>query len=474
MERDRIWLLAARLQKRAARFPYSVSLTAISLAAALGTVHATEYFVATTGDDSNTGTQSAPFRHLSKGAFAAANPGDTVTVMDGLYDNEGVVGPNFGEAFVVTLTHSGVSDRPITIRAQHRGAVILDSGNITSESDTTCTGANSYFDLANASYIVIEGFTLTASCSSGFQSNGAAHDVVIRNNEIKNIGTYTLNENNGGACYGIDGIYLNPSEYNFLIDGNSWHDIGRTSTGTSGCTKEHDQGIYTFASNTTIINNVFYNLLSGWAIQLSPGVGNVLIANNTFFNTSPSTGQSGQITFWGVNNNISVVDNIFYLPPRTAFASFQYNGSGNLADHNIVYGPNTKLKGAGLASLQATNTLTGDPNFVDVSSGIFQLQPGSAAIDAGIPLSQISHDFNGVPRPQGVSTDIGAFEHSQPSACDLNRDGVVTFSDYSLAVKMALGQSPCTTNLVGAGVCNVVLIQRIANAALGGACRQGP
>ena len=59
--------------------------------AAFGIAQGATYYVATTGSDSNSGAQSAPFRHLSKAAAVAQQPGDTVIVMDGTYDNEGVI-----------------------------------------------------------------------------------------------------------------------------------------------------------------------------------------------------------------------------------------------------------------------------------------------------------------------------------------------------------------------------------------------
>jgi hypothetical protein len=40
----------------------------------------------------------------------------------------------------------------------------------------------------------------------------------------------------------------------------------------------------------------------------------------------------------------------------------------------------------------------------------FHILPGSAAIDKGIPLSDVSHDKDGVKRPQGTAFDLGAFE----------------------------------------------------------------
>ena len=143
-------------------------------------------------------------------------PGDTVVVMDGTYDNEGVLAPGY----VVRLKYSGAPGRPITFMAQNRGRAVLDSMNTSTTAQ--CNGAASYFDLYNASYIVIQGFIIQRSCDSGFQSNDGAHDITIRWNEIRNIGNRTVTDQ-----YGRDGIYINNREYSFTFDGNIFHDIGR-------------------------------------------------------------------------------------------------------------------------------------------------------------------------------------------------------------------------------------------------------
>jgi hypothetical protein len=60
---------------------------------------------------------------------------------------------------------------------------------------------------------------------------------------------------------------------------------------------------------------------------------------------------------------------------------------------------------------------------------------------------------------------------SAANSCDLNADGIVNKSDADLAVSMSLGQIPCTANIAGPGVCNAVVVQRVADAAqAGGAC----
>ena len=62
---------------------------------------------------------------------------------------------------------------------------------------------------------------------------------------------------------------------------------------------------------------------------------------------------------------------------------------------------------------------------------------------------------------------------AQVNACDLNSDGAVNSADEQAAVNMVLGLLPCTANIYGAGVCNVVVVQRVVNAALGGPCLTG-
>ena len=64
--------------------------------------------------------------------------------------------------------------------------------------------------------------------------------------------------------------------------------------------------------------------------------------------------------------------------------------------------------------------------------------------------------------------------HAQAlNACDLNGDGLVNVLDVQLAANMVLSLAPCTANVIGTGVCNIVVIQRVINAAVSGTCLAG-
>jgi hypothetical protein len=59
------------------------------------------------------------------------------------------------------------------------------------------------------------------------------------------------------------------------------------------------------------------------------------------------------------------------------------------------------------------------------------------------------------------------------NACDLNQDGKVDAADVQAAINGSIGLSSCNANVYGTGVCNVVVVQRVVNASLGGACLTG-
>jgi hypothetical protein len=62
---------------------------------------------------------------------------------------------------------------------------------------------------------------------------------------------------------------------------------------------------------------------------------------------------------------------------------------------------------------------------------------------------------------------LTSWSGSAPSPCDVNGDLQTNVVDAQLEVNMALGITPCTNP---SGVCTVVSVQRVVNAALGGTC----
>ena len=384
---------------------FKPALKAACAVLTLAGAQAATYYVSTTGSDSNSGTQSAPFQHVSRGA-AAAHAGDTVIVLNGTYDNEGKVADSGGGGSVITMTNAGSPGNPITIMAQNRGGAILNAAS-TTQGSLGCAGAWAYFDLSYTSYVVIQGFVIENACVNAFHANATAHDITIRWNEIRNIGNW----NNPASTLSPTGIYLNPNEYNFTFDGNIWHDIG----GGTNVNQQH--AIYSASSNITIVNNIFYNQVHGWDIQTAGGR-NIYIANNTF--AFPNPHRDGHIVLWddGIANSLSNVlieNNVFYQPQNYAVVTALSGGSigGCTIQYNLTTAGTTYDSGSPCS--QTSNLTSTDPKFANPSSAPydFHVQAGSPAIGSGMMESFTTVDFDNSPR--GNPYDRGSYQyHSAP------------------------------------------------------------
>jgi hypothetical protein len=362
-------------------------LLALNLAAAYAA--AATFYVSTQGADSNPGSSSAPFRTLAR-AVAVAGPGDTVIVSDGIYGHEDTITGGDGsqiEAAPVVLRRSGYPNAWITIKAENKWGAVLDC-------EMLC---DAYIDLKDASYIVIQDFVVTRGYREGIHSNGAAHDIALRGNRIE----YIANRSSS-TTFGMDGMYTSPNCYNFIIDGNVFHDIGRNDA------TNLDHGLYLRGSYFTVTNNIFYNIPHGWSIQAADGLNNVLIANNTFaFQNNPGP-PGGQIMLWNTQSNIVIRNNIFYQPRNSAIVRNRSSVSACYIDHNLVSGANQVITDP--TGCAVWSTLSGDPQFVNSSLTPFDfhLQASSPAIGAGAAVTGLITDFDGNTRSSDTPPDIGA------------------------------------------------------------------
>ena len=116
---------------------------------------------------------------------------------------------------------------------------------------------------------------------------------------------------------------------------------------------------------------------------------------------------------WTIRNgatNNQVYNNTVYNN-REFGISIGGNASNTIVKNNIVYGNGSAITNWGDPGAVISNNLTSDPMFVNASANDFRLQSTSPAIDAGVTLSAVPTDFNGIARPQGSRYDIGAYEY---------------------------------------------------------------
>ena len=96
-----------------------------------------------------------------------------------------------------------------------------------------------------------------------------------------------------------------------------------------------------------------------------------------------------------------------------------------------------------------------------------------ASLESAVPLLPSRHAILAA-LAAGLTLFAPTAVHSQAlNACDLNGDGAVDIRDAQMAANMALGLAPCTANVIGIGVCDISVIQRVIDAALSGLCRTG-
>jgi len=378
------------------------------------TALATTYHVATTGSDSNPGTEKQPWRTV---AHAVSNmvAGDTTYVRGGIYKEE-----------IIKFRESGTQSAPIKLVNAPGESPIVDCidpaqvHRIIIEHKSGIAGT--------IGWITIEGFEIR-NCYNGMKII-SGHDLTIRRNWIHhNPGTGILGN---GTRILVDRNIINHNG-----------DIEGCQAGTNQCAPG-SHGVYLNGTANVITNNVIYDNLT-FGVQLNgasasnyrPGVHpsaefarseNWVIANNTFAYSWRGAG----IVVWGSTcNNARIENNIFYenavsSPKATQGIHFTSTTcTGVTIKNNLAYASGsggTSFLGLwaieGVHYTQSGNIVNvSDPRFVNApatlpSSPNFSLTERSPAIDAGLPLPMTKIAFDGTPRPQGRAYDIGAYEYS--------------------------------------------------------------
>ena len=160
-------------------------------------------------------------------------------------------------------------------------------------------------------------------------------------------------------------------------------------------------------SNLLFMNNVFVNMYQGLLVD---GDGGSTITGLQFFNnTVDNVTQEGVVLIKNVPAT-QIINNIFcdvgnggdnYLAADSSSSNFT-------ATHNVMWMSNGSMPGTYGSNATYINE---NPKFVNLSGLNFHLSSSSPMINAGQALSPVTHDYDGVLRPQGPAYDIGAFEY---------------------------------------------------------------
>jgi len=399
---------------------------------------ANNYYVSTTGSDSNPGTQALPWKTLQHAAdsLVLGSGGAIVHVASGIYNSTTYCSTSYvNTTAMVCVTKSGTASQPITFISDQRWQAKL-----------TCPSGNPFFVLVG-SYIRVIGFDMT--CPAGTFASGTygnfGHNE-YHNNYFHDFATSSCPST--GVLFGV-GNNSQPGWTNnvgFVAEGNVIRHAGAVTSAQPQCNQMH--AIYFAEPYDVVTNNVISGAVGYGIVLYGGGVCHETIANNTVFNNSQGgiriENVGDQSGYWDECANGAVTDyntviNNLVVNNATgqAFGGGSYTGQGygidstaphvgthNLYSNNLLYGnaPDQYLLGSGEIALnQRTGTdvtvftnYQSDRNWAPAAGYNYQnysLTSGSPAIDAGISPAAPAIDINGAVRPFNAVWDIGAYEY---------------------------------------------------------------
>lgn len=422
---------------------------------------ATDYFVAKTGKDTNPGTQLLPWKTISRAAdYLVA--GDTVYIGPGTYSerlipaNSGINGqyisftaqagasviidgtaitlPDYDSGLVDIEGRSHIRVSGLNVRnagpyQNNSGIYINTSSNIIIENNDIYNTVSSGIGVWNSTNIVLDRNEVQLACNDGEQeciTIAGTNGFEVKNNHV---------HHNGPGTNGGEGIDAKDGSRNGTIHNNLVHDLNRLGIYVEAWDK-HTYNIEVFKNkiyncqndgitlaseqgglleNISITNNLIYDNYNGISITpngdvASPPMRNLSVVNNTIHKNggkSPSNQWGGGIVVDNPNINTLVIRNNIFSQNYTFQILIDTQVSALSVDHNLVYGfryYDNEVKGI--------SSVSGDPLFINKTSGDFHLQASSPAIDKGHSLMAPSDDYDSVKRPQGMYYDIGAYEYS--------------------------------------------------------------
>ncbi len=409
------------------------------------------YFVALNGSDSSgqAGNINRPFRSAQKTLDRSSfGPGDHLVLRGGDWtDNNRLY-----HAFLSIHHKSGTAANPMVIMGYPTDTVNI----LRTPTNGITRGLHSW---ATNGHFVLANFHVNMNGGGGSCVNLTPGSENIRVVNIEGQGMWE--DSGGSAC--IEG-----SGKRYRILGNHVHHNGgsklyhalyfdgRDTTGPNDIEIAYNhihhqtggRGIQIYGDTGTLINNVrvHHNVihhipLDGILFGRDSGTG-FQAYNNIIYRTADGSlrGTTSDIGISGgcirldspavvaeIYNNTFMdcaVDN----DPYSGAVRFQRASKATLMN-NVVTGkyfskmgsfPDTLLSsnnlwsGAGAPPSWDTNAVSADPQFVNITTGIFRLQASSPAIDRGSASvsAVVTTDYEGNVRPQGRGYDIGAFEAS--------------------------------------------------------------
>ena len=395
--------------------------------ALMTTMFGANYFISTTGSDSNDGTIGSPFLTIQH-CTGLVVAGDTCNVRTGTY-NLRPSGPYNPIWLGNGHSADGTSGNVITLKAYNHEVVAIQQN-----------GYDTIIQLDGVSYWTVEDVILDGSTGPGFRAcnasigaliAGRGEHFIVQNSEIKNgvshgilaestteFKVLNVNVHDNGTLAFINcdmisiqmhGVYWY-GKY-LLIDGGSYHDNAGFGVHiySSG---QNDLGHNT-VRNARVYENNPYPDGNGGGVILSSGPENLAYNNLIYLNTGTGIQISGGCGLTGAA--CQALNNTIYGNDGKGVFITTGDTTGAVLKNNILYAnTGAAYTDDGIASV-ISNNLTTDPSFTNVGSADFTITSGSAARSYGVNVTPLGitgllTDLDGHARPNAAA-DAGAYQY---------------------------------------------------------------
>ena len=358
-----------------------------------------------------------------RAAVAAARPGDVILIAPGVYKT----------TIRFAAGNSGTDGAPVVLGARDGlGTVVIDGD-----------GANITAKLSGAAYVEIRDLEITGGGYHGVFLDRGAHHVTVRHNRIydnhriRPMDSHAELKGSGGEGRPFDVAILDNEIFHqshppggnfqgidcnfcdrFRIEGNYLHDV---NSPTAQPYSYYDRGaciqIKSRSTGTIIARNriarCHIGIVYGGEGLASPEHQGGIIESNLIHDSAEMAiaivnvrdGKVYHNTLFNNGESIRIAPDRRH-PPSLSEADV----ANNILDH-----PLTRL-GSLTPAPRSNHVLAAaceQGPFVDAARRDFRLRPTAlAVIDRGANLGAGAlQDYEGTPRPQGRTRDIGAFEH---------------------------------------------------------------
>ncbi len=381
-----------------------------------------EYYVASTGQDSNPGTESSPWKTIDK-ANSTLRAGDTVYIRKGQYDDpiEPTVSGSAGN-YITYRAYPGeepvITNTKTAINLDGRDYIRVDGINVDGKQLWTNASVDRWVSLRDSNYNIVEnGDFKYAKGWSGISVTSGSHHNKVLNNRMDWVGTWddgtpddkgdmidikcgtnNLFEGNhlthgGHALFAYDGSYnvFRNNIFNNDWSGTNWGSgVGNRAGSMTAkeCEKANEDGHNVFEGNILINTKTASDTGEPPQAMKVDGVRAIVRNNFIYDNAQEAFSTVARSTPLASGNRM--YHNVIYNNGGPAWRLRAYTGSSggvevanNVFKNNIVYGNRTDPMGTAWdVDFRFNIQDLGDPLFDNqvIANAVVKSTPGDARV----------------------------------------------------------------------------------------------